>query len=87
MYTGRLSSMFPDFTELRIAAGRIFAVIDRTPVIDSQSEDGKIPQVRESTEMMTRALKFLDHIRHRNYIDISETNSFYFIETIEIQKF
>ena len=49
MYTGRLSSMFPDFTELRVAAGRIFAVIDRTPVIDSLSDEGKTPKVRKPT--------------------------------------
>ena len=51
MYTGRLSTMFPDYTELRVAAGRIFAVIDRTPVIDSLSDEGKTPQVRNQHKL------------------------------------
>ncbi|ELU18040.1 hypothetical protein CAPTEDRAFT_197681 [Capitella teleta] len=41
---GRASSLSPDFTKAKLAAAKIFALLDRTPLIDSSSEDGIAPE-------------------------------------------
>ena len=41
MHVGRTGSNAPDFTKGRRAAGRLFSIIERKPVIDAKSEEGQ----------------------------------------------
>lgn len=40
---GRAGSFAPDLTKAKIAAGKLFMLFDRTPLIDSASNDGMQP--------------------------------------------
>ena len=42
---GRAASLAPDFKKAKLAAAKIFDVIDRQPEIDNLSEEGKKPKV------------------------------------------
>ena len=42
---GRAASLAPDFKKAKLAAAKIFAVIDREPEIDNLSEECKKPKV------------------------------------------
>ena len=41
MHVGRTGSNAPDFTKGRRAAGRLFSIIERKPVIDAKLEEGQ----------------------------------------------
>lgn len=43
MIAGQISSMAPDYLAAKISAARCFAILDRTPVIDSYDESGDKP--------------------------------------------
>ena len=40
---GQASSFAPNYAQAKVSANRIFALLDREPVIDSYSEDGAKP--------------------------------------------
>ena len=40
---GQASTFAPDYAKARLSANRIFALIDRKPLIDSLSEEGDTP--------------------------------------------
>jgi ABC-type multidrug transport system fused ATPase/permease subunit len=46
---GQASAFTPDYTKARVACKRIFALLDRTPVIDNYSTDGQKPEVVEGS--------------------------------------
>ena len=46
MSVGQASSFAPDYGKAKLAAARVFVLLDREPLIDSLSEEGKKP-VRE----------------------------------------
>ena len=41
MAAGQASAFAPDYTKAKLSANRIFAMLDREPVIDNYSEDGQ----------------------------------------------
>ena len=41
MNVGRASSVSPDFGKGRIAAARLFSIIERKPEIDAEKDEGK----------------------------------------------
>ena len=41
MAVGQASAFAPDYTKAKLSANRIFAMLDREPVIDNYSEDGQ----------------------------------------------
>ena len=43
MIVGQTSSLTPDYTKAKIAAQKVFALINFIPSIDNQSEDGMKP--------------------------------------------
>ncbi|EDO33275.1 predicted protein [Nematostella vectensis] len=43
LVAGQISSLSPDYQKARTAAGKIFKLLDRTPAIDSASENGLQP--------------------------------------------
>ena len=43
MSAGQASSFAPDYGKAKLAAARVFALIDRVPAIDNLSDAGEIP--------------------------------------------
>lgn len=43
MMAGQISALTPDFVKAKIAAGRLFKLFDRAPVIQSDSDGGLKP--------------------------------------------
>jgi hypothetical protein len=43
MMAGQLSALTPDYVKAKIAAGRMFKLFNRVPVIQSDSEEGLQP--------------------------------------------
>ena len=43
MMAGQISALSPDYVKAKIAAGRMFKLFSRTPVIQSDSEEGLQP--------------------------------------------
>ena len=48
---GQAGAFAPDYTKARLSANRIFALLDRVPVIDGYSEEGD--------ELVSKVLSFL----------------------------
>ena len=43
MMAGQISAMTPDYLKAKVAAGRLFKLFDRVPVIQSDSDEGLQP--------------------------------------------
>lgn len=41
MIAGQIASMAPDYLSAKVSAARCFAILDRVPVIDAYSTEGK----------------------------------------------
>nr|XP_018672478.2 multidrug resistance protein 1A-like isoform X1 [Ciona intestinalis] len=54
---GQTSSFAPDFAAARIAANRLFKLLDRVPEIDSYSKEGKVPKTLDGN-LDFKSLKF-----------------------------
>lgn len=43
MGVGRITSFFPDYGKGKMAADKLFSIIDRVPAIDTESQEGLKP--------------------------------------------
>jgi len=69
MALGQASSFAPDASKAKIAAGHIFALLDRVPAIDSESEDGHCPVSYLTLLLVTTVPHFVllsCKLRHRS---------------------
>ncbi|XP_048589318.1 ATP-dependent translocase ABCB1 isoform X2 [Nematostella vectensis] len=57
LVAGQISSLSPDYQKARTAAGKIFKLLDRTPAIDSASENGLQPAAVRGT-VQVRSVRF-----------------------------
>ncbi len=59
MQAGNANSLAPDYKKAMIAAARMFKLVDRVPVIDNMSEDGKKPTVSYFLFSVQTSVQFL----------------------------
>ncbi len=63
MMAGQLSALTPDYVKAKIAAGRLFKLFDRTPIIQSDSKEGLQPVCGSSLYIYVYNIEFVNSER------------------------